>query len=149
MTNAAPTADAIAIYQNALDVLSDALITNDFETFADYLHLPHRIVTEEFTAKIQTRTEVQTQFQGFTAALRGLGVDGYTRTARGAEFTSPTQIRGTHACYLTDHGKLVVPEFPGSMVLDLRDGRWGSIQVQHHMRYVAWPEITSVAGQRV
>jgi len=140
-------ADALSIYQQVLDILSDALLDGDANAFRRYIHLPHSIVTEEFSVTLETEDELRVQFIGFTAALGNLRVDDYTRTARTATFEGPDRIVGTHVSYLTEHGKLVVPEFEGSIILEKRIGQWGCVQILHHMRYASWPELRKTAGR--
>jgi hypothetical protein len=133
--------EALAIYQEFLDVMADALIAGDAETFLSRIFLPCEVRTEGKTFHIADHATAPRYFHGFVEALRAQGVDSYIRIAREAVFHGPDRILGRHDALITSGGKLVTPRFENTMELERRGDTWGTSTIHHHMRFVAWPDI--------
>lgn len=138
--------EPLVFYQHYLDRLGEALIARDAPTFLRHLFLPLVIVTETSTIRIEDRATCERHFHGFCDALAAQGADAYTRVARTAVLDGPDSFKGTHDTYITSRGKLVVPVFANEMTLVRQGDIWGSVEIQHHARFVSWPDLLPRAG---
>lgn len=139
---------ALQIYQDLLDEMGGALVTGDAARFLRHVFLPCRLITETQTILIDTPAMAERQFRGFHGALMAERVDAYTRIASRADFVAPDLIRGQHQTIITSGGKTVVPRFGNEMDIIERGGLWGIAFVQHHTRYVAWPDVLPRGGPK-
>jgi len=134
-------AEAMAIYQDLLDTMGDALVAGEADAFLRHIFLPCRIETDDDAIVIDTDALARRHFDGFHRALRAQHVDAYTRIARAATFDGPDKIHGQHETIITSAGKLVAPRFDNQMEISRRGDIWGTDWVRHHTRYVSWPDL--------
>lgn len=108
---------AVKIYQEHLDVLSQALLEADFETFANRISLPHRITTQTDVIEIKTRDEMEKTFHRFAAGYRDSGLTDFVRVAENAKFVSPDEIIGRHVSHQMTGERRMVPPYPNRVRL--------------------------------
>lgn len=135
------TQEAITRYQGFLDHMGEALIACDAEGFLRHVFLPHEIVTETDTIRIEDAETALRHFNGFCGALRAQGADAYTRIASRAWYEGDDILKGRHETFITARGKLLVPVFGNEITLEFRDGIWGSVRTIHQAHYVSWPDL--------
>ncbi len=125
--HAAEDGDAAAeeIYQMHLDLLSTALIKNDFETFSGRIGLPHQITTETDMIRISTSEEMRDLFESFASMYSNSGLTDFVRTVKEAKFITPDEIIGTHISHQMRNGQRVLPPYPNRIRLVRGDdGVW-------------------------
>jgi hypothetical protein len=140
--------EAMAIYQDLLDRMGEALVTGEVTAFMRHIFLPCRLETDSASFLIETEAQACRHFNGFHEALKSQGTDAYTRIAKSAGFDGPDVIRGRHETIITAGGKLVAPRFDNEMTILRRGDIWGTDWVRHHTRYVSWPDVLPRADRR-
>lgn len=116
---------AKAIYQEHLEVLSSALIANEFDRFAEHIQLPHRITTETETFDIVDATELRLTFDGFVRRYTDRGLTALVRVVTSARFITENEIVGTHRSHQLQGDRRVVQPYPNRVRLQrTADGKW-------------------------
>jgi hypothetical protein len=133
--------EAMAIYQDLLDRMGEALVAGDADTFVRHVFVPCEVRTDSETILIDSDAKSRQHFAKFHQALMAQGTDAYTRIAKSAVFDGSDCIHGRHETIITSKGKLVAPRFYNEMTIKRRDGIWGTDWVRHHTRYVSWPDV--------
>ncbi len=117
--------DALAIYQEHLDALSDALLSGDLDAFAARIGLPHSITTQSEHFMIETPEKMAETFRSFSLHYGSRGLTALVRIAKTARFTGPGEIIGTHESHQLIGSTRITPPFPNRVrLLRGADGLW-------------------------
>ncbi|MEM7724625.1 MAG: hypothetical protein AAF376_20005 [Pseudomonadota bacterium] len=133
--------DALTIYQDLLDKLSDAFISGEEDQFLPHIIYPHSITTETGVIHVPNRTSARMHFHKMSEALRAQGITHYVRSAKTAAFDGPDVILGTHTTRLLRNAIEAVPPFQNEMRLERENGVWGVRNSRHMAPYLSWPEL--------
>lgn len=112
------------ISERLLALTGQALLANDFESFARHFQLPHFIATLEHERTIETQEELCALFMRVTEDYQRRRVTDLVRFCDVAEFRTPTRIEATHTTHMMSGDQRVIDPFPTFSVLDKIDGDW-------------------------
>lgn len=112
---------ALDIYQRHLDEQSDALLTDDFESFERSICLPHHITTQTEHFAIRDRAHLIKTFRGFSTLYSDRGLTALVRIVKSAAFSGPDEIIGTHETHQMRAHIRITPPYPNRVRL-VRDG---------------------------
>ena len=91
------TATAKDVSERLLERTGTALMTGNFEKFADCFLLPQEMETFDGRRKVQTRDDLLEVFRGVTTHLRRKNVTEFVRHCIEARFRDDDTIAGTNA----------------------------------------------------
>jgi len=127
------------ISEEILEVTAQAMLSNDFESFAPWFHLPHYISSTKDKVKLTTREETRVMFDKVVEYYTLYRVTELIRIVEVSEYLTPTRIEATHITHVMSGSQRVVGSYPCYSVLKLTDGRW-----QLHNSQYAVDEHTTV-----
>lgn len=131
--------NALTIYQEALDAVSNAVLAGDFASYAAMIDLPYLVLTETAQLLVTTEAELRPTFDAVHNGLKARGVRHYKRLARKAEYVRPGRIEGWHNTHFLSETEFAAPSRWARQVIVLRDGRWLFSQAQYPIRSDQWP----------
>ncbi len=117
-----------------LKVTADALMQQDFESFAAVFGLPQTLTTENREIRLVTRDDLEATFQKMCQHFQSLGVTELRRTCEAAAFDGPDRVTATHTSYVIANGEPVLPPYPVFSVLGRIDGFWKIMQSEYALR---------------
>ena len=112
------------ISEMLLKITGDALLSNDFETFAPCFHLPHLIETPDCKKVLENLDDMRVVFDRVSDDYHRRQVTNLVRICEVAEFRGDTRIEATHVTHMMCGNQRVVDPFPAFSVLEFIDGRW-------------------------
>ncbi|MEM9787188.1 MAG: hypothetical protein AAF801_11850 [Pseudomonadota bacterium] len=112
------------ISEYLLKVTADALMQQDFDSFAAVFGLPQTMTTAHREIRLLTRDDLRTAFDQMCHHFQSIGVTELRRTCEAAEFHGPDRVEATHTSYVIRHGKELTPPYPVYSVLERIDGHW-------------------------
>ncbi|MEP2641158.1 hypothetical protein [Roseobacter sp.] len=131
--------NALALYQQTLDVMSHALMNGDQATSLAYTKLPHLRRTLRSKVVVETAEDLATGRDIFLKALKGLGATNLVRLATDAEFLSDNYIAGHHVTHWLRDAVPVVESYANRMVLLREDGIWKLQELESSLDNPHWP----------
>lgn len=138
---------AEAILQDYLDILADAVLRDDWETYASRVRLPFQLITERAAIQVLGEDELQDGFDAFVDMIRSQRVTHYVRTVTSAAQLSATAISGTYTTEILADGKRVVQPFQSRIIVRLRDGIWQATSISNNIMNPRWPVLLPVVGE--
>jgi hypothetical protein len=129
----------LTIYQDALNIVSDAVLAGDFATYAAKIDLPYLVHTNAAWLLVTTVADLRPTFDTLSKTLQELGVTHYERLAREADYVAPIRIEGRHFTYLIADGTPVARPHPVRMVLVCRAGIWRFSEAHYPTEAASWP----------
>ncbi len=123
---------AMAIYQDHVDTLADAMIRDDFPQFLNRISLPLTITTETDVVEIATAEHLKSVFERVAGSYKQQGVTHLIRTVREASFYGKDEIRGIHESDWIHDGKRIVTPYPNRLrLIRDTDGAWRETHAAH------------------
>lgn len=119
------------ISERLLKITGDALLNNDFDTFAGCFGLPHLIETPDSKRVMENLQDMRVVFDGVVDDYRRRQITNLVRICEVAEFRSETRIEATHITHMMSGNQRVVDPFPAFSILELIDGRWQATSSQY------------------
>lgn len=118
--------DAKAIYQHNLDIVTKAMMEDDFDTVLSHLAVPAYICSSDQQIFVETREHLHRILLSSRQWLHDLKVDTYVRVCRGAEFVTANcdYIVGEHETFALRKGLPIIPAYRSTMAFVHQDGRW-------------------------
>lgn len=129
----------LAIYQQALDAVSAAVLAGDFGAYAARIDLPYLVHTEVARLLVPTVEDLRPTFDNLVRALRSRGVTHYERVAREADFAAPLRIEGRHFTHMIADGAHVAMPYEARQVLVRRGDGWRFSEAHYPTRADRWP----------
>jgi hypothetical protein len=129
----------LAVYQEALDTVSAAVLAGDFEAYAARIDLPYLVHTEVARLLVQKVDELRPTFENLVRALKSRGVTHYERVAREADYASPHRIEGRHFTHMIANGNPVAMPHEARQVLVRRGDVWRFSEAHYPTRADRWP----------
>lgn len=136
------TCDAIAadIYQGHLDLVSDLLLSGDFEECVRYFDLPLLIRTRSGETLIETHEDILTDTRLHSESLNGHRVNNYIRLVKQARHLSDSLIEGWHETYILRDATSILPSYRSHMyICDKGDGIWKVVEAEHELEGLRFP----------
>lgn len=130
----------LSIYQSALNVVSEAVLSGDFERYTAMIDLPYLIQTANANLLVSTADELRPTFDTMREGLKERGVTHFERVARSADYVSRDRIEGWHHTHLIADGEQIAYPYPASHVMVRRGEDWLFSEAQYDMIKAArWP----------
>ena len=134
--------DPKSIYQHYLDIVTNAMMDEDFDTVLEYLEVPAFICGSDEQTFVESREQMHRILISSRQWLHELKVDTYIRICREAEYVDDDRacIVGEHETFALRQGVPIIPAYRSTMAFILRDG-WRADRsapaVAWLLRYVA------------
>ena len=109
----------------------EALLSNNFELFAQCFHLPHTIETGDNKRVLNTLEDMRTVFNSVVDDYALKRVTDLVRITEVAEFRSDTRIEAAHITHMMSGDQRIKDPFPCFSVLEFIDGCWRSTGSQY------------------
>ncbi|MBT0958590.1 hypothetical protein IV417_14465 [Alphaproteobacteria bacterium KMM 3653] len=132
-------AEAIDIYQAALDDLSRAIMEGDDEAILRNTQLPMALHTQNGDMLIETEKDLIEGFRTFATSLKAQGVNHYIRLANNAKRISDTYIVGRHMTHIMNNGRAVVPPYESEVTLRRTNDGWKVAEQNVALLNDRWP----------
>ncbi|MDA7427557.1 hypothetical protein PGB28_03730 [Primorskyibacter aestuariivivens] len=128
--------DALAIYQDHLDRVSQAVWTADEDALANLLAVPNRMITTDAEILLETVQDVIKAAQDFRAFLIRSGAQEFHRIAREARWhpQHDNRIDGSHDTYVLRGGSFALAPYVNHQVLVREGGVWRGIEIRAEVR---------------
>lgn len=130
---------AVVLYQEALDVLSGAIMAEDTATLLARIKLPHLWRTTNHEVVVETPQDLIEGMITFGQAIKGLGATNLVRLVTDAEFLSENYIAGYHVTHTLHDAVPVVDSYANRMVLTKENGVWKMLEVESMLENPHWP----------
>ncbi|MBM7069815.1 hypothetical protein [Actibacterium sp. 188UL27-1] len=137
--------DPLKIYQHNLDVVSEAILSGNFDGISQHIRLPHICRMGQTDIVIEREEDYVQGMREYGEGLRNQGVTNYIRLGKAARFMSDRFISGWHMTYVLSGATSIVRPYRSRMVLQLEDACWRVVQSDHELAADRWP----VIGQSV
>jgi hypothetical protein len=130
----------LTLYQSALNVVSQAALSGDFETYAAMIDLPYLVHTATADLLVSTRACLRPTFDVLSHGLQSRGVTHYERVARAADYVARDRIEGWHRTHILIDGEpLAYPHVSGHTLVR-RGERWLFSEAQYSaVTAASWP----------
>jgi hypothetical protein len=129
----------LTLYQEALDIVSRAVLIGDFDGYARMIDLPYLIHTENARHLISTVDDLRPTFAAVREVLAAQSITHYERVARAADYVQRDRIEGWHHTHLISHGERVACPHVSRHALVRRAGRWLFSEAHYAIRADRWP----------
>ena len=129
----------LAIYQAALDVVSEAVLANDFAAYSLMIDLPYLVLTNRAQLLVTREEDLRPTFDALHVGLRARGVQYYKRLARKAHYADHGRIEGWHFTHLMSATDFAAPSRSARQVIVQRGGRWLFSEAQYPIAADRWP----------
>ena len=131
--------DAADILQIYLDEVSQAVMTDDWETYRARISLPCRIVSHNENKVVSTVQDLKDGFDQFRDTLRLQRVTDYIRLVEAAAQLDADLISGRYVSHLISGSHRLMPPFRSEMTLRLVGARWCAVSVTNSLPNSRWP----------
>jgi len=130
----------LTLYQDRLNLVSDAILAGDFASYAEMIDLPYLIHTATADLLVSTREALRPTFDALSQGLRKRGVTHYERVARSADYVARDRIAGWHHTHMIRKGeRIAYPQLSRHMLVR-RDNRWLVSEAHYAANTAAhWP----------
>ena len=129
----------LEIYQTALNQVSEAVLTGNFDRYAAMIDLPYLVHTETARLLVSLREELRPTFDALHETLRAQGVTHYERVARAADYVDRGRIEGWHHTHLIAGGERLNYPHVSRHTLVLRDAGWRFSEAHYAIQVDRWP----------
>jgi hypothetical protein len=127
------------IYQQALDVVSNAVMAGDFDTYTAQIDLPYLILTYNGRHLITRAEDLRQTFETLSRGLAMRGVTHYERVAREADYVGRDRIEGRHFTHFIAHGERVLHPKAVRQTIVRRGENWLFSDVCYPIDAPVWP----------
>lgn len=114
----------LTIYQDALDTVSQAVLTGDFFRYAAMIDLPYLVHTADADLLVTTTADLHPTFTALHEGMKARRVTHYERVARSADYVDRNRIRGWHHTHMLSDGRAVNCPHAASQTLVQRGRLW-------------------------
>jgi hypothetical protein len=128
---------AVSIYQENLDAVTRAVLTDDLALLLRHIAMPNQIVSEDVEMVVTSPDEMLLIITDFREALAKMGADAYRRDCLNAAYLpgNPRIITGQHRTTFLQGGQPLRPPTVADMMLVLMpDQAWRAIRVEARAR---------------
>ncbi|MEL7211591.1 MAG: hypothetical protein AAGK92_02945 [Pseudomonadota bacterium] len=119
------------ISNDLLERTGAAMLSGDFDAFADCFELPQEMDTFHGRNLVETREDLRAIFDAVRQYYRSMGVTGMARHCVEAAYVDPDTVQATHQSRLLAGAELVLTPYPALSVLKQRGGVWRVASCQY------------------
>lgn len=130
---------ALMLYQDALNLVSAAVLAGDFDAYADRIDLPYLIHTSNARLLVESREALRPTFDALHDVLKSRGVTHYERLAREADFVDQDRIEGWHRTHLIANGESIKPPHVSRHTIVRRGRDWLFSEAHYQVMADRWP----------
>ncbi|WP_149589243.1 hypothetical protein [Tabrizicola flagellatus] len=130
---------ALTIYQDALNLVSAAVLAGDFDAYADRIDLPYLIHTSNARLLVESREALRPTFDALHDVLKSEGVTHYERVAREADFVGQDRIEGWHHTHLIASGQSIKYPHVSRHAIVRRGRDWLFSEAHYQIKADRWP----------
>lgn len=135
------TANARAIYQQLLDTLSQAIMTQDETMWKQHIHLPHFMTTCDGKLVLESQADLDFSLQDYCQALHKLKITRLERTCDTARYINGEVIVGFHTTKMLTADGTAYPTYPVRWVMQLESGVWKVAKSDSALSAADWDNI--------
>ena len=114
----------LTIYQDALNLASDAILACDFDRYAAMIDFPFLVHTSQTYQLVNSTADLRPTFDAMSQGLKARGVTHYERVARAADYTTRDRIEGWHHSHILIDGVHMSYPYAAHHCLVRRDQLW-------------------------
>jgi hypothetical protein len=129
----------LEIYQQVLDIVSDAVMSGDFDTYLAQIDLPYLVQTETSRHLLSSAEDLRPTFDVLAQGLAARGVTHYERLARAADYVDRDRIEGWHYTHLIADGQHIAYPKRSSHAIVRRGSRWLLSEANYPIQTKSWP----------
>jgi hypothetical protein len=129
----------LAIYQRALDAVSNAVLAGDFARYSAMIDLPYLIHTETARLLAASYADLRATFEVVSGGLRSRGVTHYERVARAADYVHRDRIEGWHHTHLLAEGERIACPHTSRHAIVRRGDVWLFSEAHYAIKADHWP----------
>jgi hypothetical protein len=129
----------LTIYQQALDVVSNSVLSGDFAAYVAMIDLPYLVHTDLADIIVTDPGELRRTFDVVSQGLMARGVTHYERVARKADYVGSNRIDGTHYTNMIAQGDRIAAPHVAQQSLVRRGGLWRFSEARYPLAATEWP----------
>ena len=130
----------LALYQDALNTVSQAVLAGDFRRYVGMIDLPYLVHTATHDLLVTTTAELLPTFLSLHEGLCDRGVTHYERVARSADYVDRDRIEGWHFTHMIADGHAVKCPHAASQTLVRRGKVWLFSEARYDtLKGARWP----------
>ena len=130
----------LTIYQNALNIVSEAVLAGDFFRYAAMIDFPYLVHTADADLLVTTTADLLPAFEAVHRGLTSRGVTHYERVARAADYAARDRIEGWHHTHILANGQPVTWPHAARQRLVRRGQLWLFSEAHYEMlNATRWP----------
>ncbi len=133
------SSDPAAIYQDWLDKASGPILQADGDQLLEFFSLPYLHQAKDNRTVIETREDLVSGMQTFSASLHALGANQYIRLVDSAEYLNDDYISGVHVTHVLRNATPVMPGFVTQIVLRRFTKTWKLVENIGEYAHGTWP----------
>ncbi len=114
----------LTIYQDALNIVSQAVLAGDFLRYTAMIDLPYLVHTADADLLVTTTADLRPAFDAVHQGLTSRGVTHYERVARSADYVDRNRIEGRHHTHMLSDGQAVNCAHASGQTLVRRGELW-------------------------
>ncbi|MGO4907751.1 hypothetical protein ACEN2J_05395 [Pseudorhodobacter sp. W20_MBD10_FR17] len=131
--------DADEILQEYLDVISDAVMAQDWEAYQGKIMLPLQLITHTANINVATPEELRAGFEAFCQTLQMQKVTHYVRLVETAKRLDQDLITGRYVSHLMAGAHRILPPYTSQMTLRRHGGVWRAVSITNSLANSRWP----------
>jgi hypothetical protein len=129
----------LELYQDALNIVSAAVLEGDFPRYAAMIDLPYLVHTDNAQLLVSTLGDLGPTFYALHETLRARGVTHYERVAREADYVDRDRIEGWHHTHLISHGERLISPHASRHAIVRRGTAWRFSEAHYAISADRWP----------
>ncbi|WP_374392467.1 hypothetical protein [Tabrizicola sp.] len=130
----------LTIYQDALNIVSQAVLAGDFDRYAAMIDLPYLVHTARAELLVTTTADLRPTFDSLSQGLKARGVTHYERVARAADYAARDRIEGWHHTHILSNGDPVAYPHVSRQSLVRRGQLWLFSEAHYDaLQATRWP----------
>jgi hypothetical protein len=129
----------LGLYQQALDVVSRAVLAGDFAGYLAMIDLPYLVQTNTANIVLTTPEDLRGTFDVLHQGLRKRGVTHYERVAREADYVGTNRIEGLHFTNMIANGERIAAPHGSQQSLVRRGAIWRFSEARYPFSDASWP----------
>ncbi|MDJ0827236.1 MAG: hypothetical protein QNJ16_17230 [Rhodobacter sp.] len=129
----------MAILQDYLDRMSDAVMGGDYAVYAAGVALPFTLVTAEDEITVETDAALRQGFDAYHEMLTMQNATDMIRIAKRAEPRGDGLVAGRYQTNILANGQRIFDAFDSDIVLRAAPSGWRAVWISNDMRNARWP----------
>jgi hypothetical protein len=131
--------DADEILQGYLDIVSDAVMAQDWDAYEGKIILPLQLITHTTSINVATPEDLRTGFDAFCQTLQVQKVTNYVRLVETAKQLDQDLIAGRYVSHVMAGTHRILPPFTSQITLRRQGGVWRAVSITNSLANSRWP----------